>query len=121
MWQTGHTAAELRESQSTGGTKHADGMLSGQLFGPGGNTTPEYWIDGPRIRRTLGVHSQRAQGSGGGSRVHNARRKPGSGLALPPHAQAIYRAVRSVIRIAASERRSLHAGNVREMLDLMLR
>src|SRR5215469_8277438 len=25
-------------------------MLSGQLFGPGGNTTLEYWIDGRRIR-----------------------------------------------------------------------
>src|SRR5258707_15446781 len=25
-------------------------MLSGHLFGPGGNTTLEYWIDGRRIR-----------------------------------------------------------------------
>jgi hypothetical protein len=25
-------------------------MLSGQLFGPGGNTTLEYWIDGRQIR-----------------------------------------------------------------------
>jgi hypothetical protein len=25
-------------------------MLDGQLFGPGGKTTPEYWIDGLRIR-----------------------------------------------------------------------
>jgi len=25
-------------------------MLSRQLFGPGGNTTPEYWIDGRRVR-----------------------------------------------------------------------
>src|SRR5262245_10624411 len=25
-------------------------MLSGQLFGPGGKTTPEYWIDGQRMR-----------------------------------------------------------------------
>src|ERR671935_2764631 len=25
-------------------------MLSGQLFGPGGDTTPEYWIDGRPIR-----------------------------------------------------------------------
>ncbi len=26
------------------GTEQAAGMLSGQLFGPGGNTTLEYWI-----------------------------------------------------------------------------
>src|SRR2546428_10750605 len=32
------------------GTEQAAGMLSGQLFGPGGNTTLEYWIDGRRIR-----------------------------------------------------------------------
>jgi hypothetical protein len=28
------------------GTEQPDGMLGGQLFGPGGNSTPEYWIDG---------------------------------------------------------------------------
>src|SRR5438874_12468519 len=32
------------------GTERDNGMLSGQLFGPGGNTTLEYWIDGRRIR-----------------------------------------------------------------------
>src|SRR5260370_26835799 len=32
------------------GTEQAAGMLSGQLFGPGGNTTLAYWIDGRRIR-----------------------------------------------------------------------
>jgi hypothetical protein len=32
------------------GTDQAAGLLSGQLFGPGGNTTLEYWIDGRRIR-----------------------------------------------------------------------
>jgi hypothetical protein len=32
------------------GTEQAAGMLGGQLFGPGGNTTPEYWIDGFRTR-----------------------------------------------------------------------
>src|SRR2546428_8180225 len=40
----------LTESRSAGGTEQAAGMLSGQLFGPGGDTTPEYWIDGRRIR-----------------------------------------------------------------------
>ena len=32
------------------GTEQPDRMLTGQLFGPGGNTTLEYWIDGRRIR-----------------------------------------------------------------------
>src|SRR6266436_6908947 len=40
----------LTESRSARGTEQADGMLGGQLFGPGGNTTLEYWIDGRRIR-----------------------------------------------------------------------
>src|SRR5881397_3239303 len=31
----------LSESRSAGGTEQTAGMLSGQLFGPGGNTTPE--------------------------------------------------------------------------------
>jgi hypothetical protein len=41
---------EARGCRSALGTEQADGMLSGQLFGPGGNTTLEYWIDGRRIR-----------------------------------------------------------------------
>jgi hypothetical protein len=32
------------------GTGRPAGLLRGQLFGPGGNTTPEYWIDGRRVR-----------------------------------------------------------------------
>src|SRR5258708_2415540 len=40
----------LTESRSVRGTEQADGMLGGQLFGPGGKTTLEYWIDGRRIR-----------------------------------------------------------------------
>src|SRR5260221_4065473 len=40
----------LTESRSARGTEQADGMLGGQLFGPGGNTTLEYWIDGRRMR-----------------------------------------------------------------------
>jgi hypothetical protein len=32
------------------GTEQSAGMLSDQLFGPGGKTTPEYWIDGRPIR-----------------------------------------------------------------------
>ena len=32
------------------GTEQSDRTLSRQLFGPGGNTTLEYWIDGRRIR-----------------------------------------------------------------------
>jgi hypothetical protein len=40
--------ADLRE-RSARGTQQAAGMLRGQLFGPGGNTTPECWIDGRRI------------------------------------------------------------------------
>jgi hypothetical protein len=32
----------LTESRSAGGTEQTAGMLSGHLFGPGGNTTPEY-------------------------------------------------------------------------------
>ena len=31
----------LTESRSAGGTEQTAGMLSGHLFGPGGNTTPE--------------------------------------------------------------------------------
>jgi len=33
-----------------GGTGQAAGMLRGQVFGPGGNTTPENWINGRRVR-----------------------------------------------------------------------
>jgi hypothetical protein len=40
----------LTESRSAGGTEQTAGMLSGHLFGPGGNTTLEYWIDGRPIR-----------------------------------------------------------------------
>src|SRR5260221_13952117 len=40
----------LTESRSVRGTEQADGMLGGQLFGPGGKTPLEYWIDGRRIR-----------------------------------------------------------------------
>jgi hypothetical protein len=39
-----------RKPRVRAGTEQAAGMLSGQLFGPGGNTTLEYWIDGRRIR-----------------------------------------------------------------------
>jgi hypothetical protein len=38
------------ETAVRAGTDQAAGLLSGQLFGPGGNTTLEYWIDGRRIR-----------------------------------------------------------------------
>jgi hypothetical protein len=45
MWQMGHTVQAmwigLTESRSAGGTEQTAGMLSGHLFGPGGNTTPE--------------------------------------------------------------------------------
>jgi len=43
-------ADELNTRRSADGTEEADGMLSGQRFGPGGNTTPECWIDGRRMR-----------------------------------------------------------------------
>jgi hypothetical protein len=43
----------LTESVRARGTEQADGMLGGQLFGPGGKTTPEYWIDGRPIRALL--------------------------------------------------------------------
>jgi hypothetical protein len=36
-------------------------MLGGQLFGPGGNSTPEYWIDGRPIRAA----PKAPQGKGG--------------------------------------------------------
>src|SRR5262245_19817561 len=45
-----HLRVKSTRSRSAGGTEDADGMLSGQLFGPGGNTTPECWIDGRRMR-----------------------------------------------------------------------
>jgi len=34
-------------------------VLSGQLFGPGGDTTPEYWIDGRRMRAAWRRHRGR--------------------------------------------------------------
>jgi hypothetical protein len=43
----------LTESVRARGTEQADGMLGGQLFGPEGKTTPEYWIDGRPIRALL--------------------------------------------------------------------
>ena len=45
-----HLRMKSTHSRSAGGTEDADGMLSGQRFGPGGNTTPECWIDGRRMR-----------------------------------------------------------------------
>ena len=36
-----HSWAMLDESHRMGGTGQPAGMLSGQLFGPGGNTSPE--------------------------------------------------------------------------------
>ena len=43
-------ADEVNTRRSADGTEDADGMLSGQRFGLGGNTTPECWIGGPRMR-----------------------------------------------------------------------
>ena len=37
-----HYWPRIRESRVAVGTELADGMLGGQLFGPGGDTTPEY-------------------------------------------------------------------------------
>src|SRR2546423_1101057 len=34
-------------------------MLGGQLFGPGATTTPEYWIDGRRIRAAVKAPSRK--------------------------------------------------------------
>ena len=45
------------ESHRMGGTGQPAGMLRGQLFGPGGNTTPEFWIDGRPIRAARRRHS----------------------------------------------------------------
>jgi hypothetical protein len=45
-----HSWASADGSLRIGGTGRPAGMLRGQLFGPGGNTTPEYWIDGRRVR-----------------------------------------------------------------------
>jgi hypothetical protein len=50
MWQTRPTLGEARGRRSVLGTEQPDRMLTGQLFGPGGNTTLEYWNDGRRIR-----------------------------------------------------------------------
>jgi len=45
------------QSRRMGGTGQMVGMLKGQLFGPGGNTTLEYWIDGRRVRAAARRHS----------------------------------------------------------------
>jgi hypothetical protein len=46
MWQTRHTAGQVMIKPPVAGTGRPARRLRGQLFGPGGNTTPEYWIDG---------------------------------------------------------------------------
>jgi len=42
MRQTDYTALQTDPVNGVIGTEQADGTLSGQLFGPGGNTTLEY-------------------------------------------------------------------------------
>ena len=50
----------LTESRSARGTEQADGMLGGQLFGPGGIPLPNIWIDG----RWYGPLGRRHSGKG---------------------------------------------------------
>jgi hypothetical protein len=56
MWRTGHTLGKVKKKPHYFGTEEADEMLGGQLFGPGGNTTPE---------RLGGYHSQMFGSMGG--------------------------------------------------------
>src|SRR6266545_6045839 len=64
MWQTRHTRSPMRSRQQKAavraGTEQSAGMLSDQLFGPGGNTTLEYWIDGRRYGRVEGATAEKA-------------------------------------------------------------
>jgi hypothetical protein len=46
---TSHCWATADSSLRAAGTGRPARMLRGQLFGPGGNTTPEYWIKGGRL------------------------------------------------------------------------
>src|SRR5262249_61810387 len=50
---------KLIRSRRVDGTEEAAGMLSGQLFGPGGRTTPECWSDRRWIR--IAPHPTEAQ------------------------------------------------------------
>ena len=63
----------LSESRSAGGTEQTAGMLSGHLFGPGGNTTPE------------------DIGSMGGEYGPLRRRHSGKGRAVPVRCPSIRR------------------------------
>jgi hypothetical protein len=79
----------LSESRSAGGTEQTAGMLSGHLFGPGGNTTPE------------------DIGSMGGEYGPLRRRHSGKGRAVPGRCPSI--PSRSFVRCAQP-----HSGPVAE-------
>jgi hypothetical protein len=52
-----HFLGDADETHRMGGTGQPAGMLSGQLFGPGGNTIPSNWIDGRPMRAARRRHS----------------------------------------------------------------
>jgi hypothetical protein len=62
---------DQQKRRSVRGTEHADAVLSGQLFGPGGDTTPEYI------------------GSMGGEYGPLGRRHSGRGRAVPVRCPSI--------------------------------
>jgi hypothetical protein len=94
----------LTESRSAGGTEQTAGMLSGHLFGPGGNTTPE------------------DIGSMGGEYGPLRRRHSGKGRAVPGRCPSIpsrssFRCARPIYAAGFSAVVPAHAGRLLERRD----
>jgi len=101
---SGNADRAKQKSRSAGGTEQTAGMLSGHLFGPGGNTTPE------------------DIGSMGGEYGPLRRRHSGKGRAVPGRCPSIpsrssFRCARPIYATGFSAVVPAHAGRLLERRD----